>query len=712
MQYYKTFNSKEAQDISLEQVTNIILHDEELKKSTQMYRDLMAQGNEKAAKEVKERTPQVAVSFRMEGGRSKDCCRECLYQVMIDFDAKSPKERLSQEELERVKTIMRTSYYARSGYESISGLGYHIVVAFLLPEGIDIDMEKDPKRSEEIYQRAYRHIANLYSVWCGHPMDGECKNVNRMMGLSHDPQAVCRPDARQIRLTREELGIDADGCLVKVKTRKPVDKQGNPVAVHLGNHLERAMRMVEESGTAFEPGNRHNFVMRVSFILNRMGIDEDEAAEAADKEWLGRMDGKPSDVLHSCYKTASDEFGLWMPQGMALKTEIIKSFLATKALQYDLLTQKTRYRQQPDGQWQELKDRDENDLYIECCAETETNLTERLFHTVLNSSVVPEVNPLRDYVLSLPVWKPGMPDYISQVAGMVHMATPEEDETWHTCFRKWFTAMVAGWTDDTIVNHQVIVFVGRQGIYKSTWINHLLPPQLTAYATDNVDIERLDKDEQLRAAEYGLINIDELDKMTDRQLNKLKQMITTTNVDVRAPFGRHKEKRVRVASYAASGNKQEFLTDHTGNRRWLPFHVVSIDSPFTHRLPYDGLYAQALYLVQSGFNYWFNLADIQQLEEHVESFMIPTNEEQLVPLYFSPAQAEDPGSVFLTLAEISAKITIYGNLKKNPEPRRLGAIMTKLGYQKERNGHNRTRGYYVRENTQSEIERMRHPEIF
>ena len=237
MQYYKTFNSKEAQDISLEQVTNIILHDEELKKSTQMYRDLMAQGNEKAAKEVKERTPQVAVSFRMEGGRSKDCCRECLYQVMIDFDAKSPKERLSQEELERVKTIMRTSYYARSSYESISGLGYHIVVAFLLPEGIDIDMEKDPKRSEEIYQRAYRHIANLYSVWCGHPMDGECKNVNRMMGLSHDPQAVCRPDARQIRLTREELGIDADGRLVKVKTRKPVDKQGNPVAVHLGNHL-------------------------------------------------------------------------------------------------------------------------------------------------------------------------------------------------------------------------------------------------------------------------------------------------------------------------------------------------------------------------------------------------------------------------------------------------------------------------------------------
>ena len=712
MMYYKTFNSKEAQDVSFEQVIDMIRNDEELQKRTQMYRDLMAQGNEKAAKEVKESTPQVAVSFRMEGGRGKDNCRECLHQVLIDFDAKDSKDRLPTDELERVKTIMRTSYHALLGYESISGLGYHVVVAFLLPEGIDIDMQADAKRAEEIYQRAYRHIANQYAVWCGHPMDRECKNVNRMMGLSHDPQAVYRPDARQIRLTREELGIDKDGHLVKMKTPKQaVDKQGNAVSVHLGDRLERAVRMVEEADMAFAPGNRHNFVMRVSFILNRMGVDQDEAAEAVDREWLGQMDGRPSDVLHSCYKTASDEFGMWLPQGTSLKTEIIKSFLGTKTLQYDLLTQKTR-QQQDDGQWHELKDRDENDLYIECCADADTNLTEKLFHTVLNSSVVPEVNPLRDYVMALPQWSDGMPDYIQQTASMVHMATPEEQELWHECFRKWFVAMVAGWTDDSIVNHQVIVFVGRQGIYKSTWINRLLPPQLTAYTTDNVDIERLDKDEQLRAAEYGLINIDELDKLTDRQLNKLKQMITTTNVDVRAPFGRHKEKRVRVASYAASGNKQEFLTDQTGNRRWLPFHVVSIDSPYTHHMPYEGMYAQAMHLLQSGFNYWFDLADIQSLEEHVETFMVPQSEEDIIAVHFSPAKAEEAGSVFLTLGEISAKIVTYGNLKKSPDNRRLGAIMTKLGFEKERKGRACRRGYYVREHTQDEIERLRHPEIF
>ena len=714
MDYFQNFNSKDGCDITFEQLAEIIRSDEDLKKNTALYRDLMAQGHDKAAKNVKESTPQVAVSFRMEGGKGKENCRECHHQVLIDFDAKNPQERLPADELERVKTFLRTSYHALFGYESISGLGYHIVVPFILPEGIEIDMAKDPRQGEEIYTRVYRCIANQYAVWCGHEVDKECKNINRMMGLSHDPIVAYRPDARPFRLTREELGIDADGKLIKMKTpKRAVDKAGNPVSVPLGDHLARAEKMVEESGTVFAKGSRHNFIMHVSFILNRMGVDEDEAAQALDDTYLGRMDGKPSDVLHSCYKTARDEFGVWMPQrsNTAVKTEIIASFLRKQQLQYDILTQKTR-RQQDDGQWTELKERNENDLYMDCCAESGVNITEKLFHTVLNSSVVPEVNPLREYVLSRAAWTPDMPDYIGQAAAMVHMVSDEEDQIWRQCFPKWFVAMVAGWTDEQIVNHQVIVLVGRQGIYKSSWINRLLPPELQAYSTDHIDIDRLDKDEELRAAEYGLINIDELDKMTDRQLNKLKSMITTNNVNVRAPFGRHKEKRMRVATYAASGNKEEFLTDQTGNRRWLPFHVKAIDSPFKHRLPYDGMYAQAYYLLQHDFNYWFELDDINSLEQHVDAFMVPTSEEELIPIYFSPAKMEDAGSKFLTLAEISAKIVSLGNLKKNPDPRRLGAIMTKLGFEKSRSGHNSTRGYYVREHTESEIEQAHNPDVF
>lgn len=714
MQIFKNFKSSLAQDMSAQQVADMIRNDQELKKSTILYRDLMARGHEKAAKEVKENTPQVAVSFKMEGGKGKENCGECLYHVMIDFDAKNPDERLSDEELERVIYIMRTSNKVRLGYESISGLGYHIVVAFVLPDGITIDMKHDAKRSEEIYTRAYRSIANLYSVYCGHQMDMECKNVNRMMGLSHDPNVVCCPNARYFRLTREQLGIDADGNLIKMKTpRKALDKKGNRISIHLGDNLERAVKMVEESGINFTPGNRHNFVMRIGFILNRMGVDEDEAAEALDDEYLGRMDGRPSGILHSCYKSASDEFGIWIPSrsSKSVNTDIISNFLKKKELKFDVIKQITLEKTKG-KKWEEMDDRMENDLYIECCTESGINLSMHQFHAVLNSSAVPEVNPLREYVCSLPEWTPDMPNYIDQVASMVHTSSEEEDALWHQCFIKWFVAMVAGWTTIENVNHQVIVLIGRQGIYKSTWIRSLLPPQLANYVSDMLEVEHLDKDEQLRSVEYGLINLDEIDKLSERELNKLKAQVTTTHVDVRAAFGRNKKKRVRVASYAASGNKKEFLTDQTGNRRWLPFNVTAIDSPYKNKLPYEGMYAQALYLMKNGFNFWFDLDDIKALEGHIEEFMVTQNEEELIPIYFSPAQVDDAGVVFLTLSEIAAKIVAYGNLKKTPDNRRLGAIMTKLGFIKERVGHDNRCGYYVREHTQAEIDRIRHPESF
>ncbi len=711
MELFKDYYTREALVITHEQVFNIILTDKGLESSTKLHRELLTNGQSAAADKVKESTPQVAVSFHMEGGKDKNSCRECQYEVLVDFDAKKPEERLPKEELERVFTVLRTSNHTKLGYESISGLGYHVIVPFRLPDGVTIDLASDRQRGEEIFKRVHRYINNIYSVWCGHEMDKQCANINRMSGLSHDPLAVYHPDAYPFCPTREELGIDAEGHLVKMHTpTQALGKSGNRISVPLGNSLERAAKMVEDSGEYFVTGNHHNFVMRVSFILNRMGVDEEEAAQALDDAYRGEMKDIPSKTLHSCYKTAADEFGVWMPKRskVEVKTEVIAKFLRSQTLQYDVLTQKTQ-RMQDDGKWKELSEREENDLYMECCAQTDLNLTTQLFRTVLNSNVVPEVNPLMDYVVSLPKWTPNKPDFIDEVASMVHMASEAENQLWHQCFKKWMVAMVAGWEDENVVNHQVIVFIGKQGIYKSTWLNRLLPPQLAAYTTDHIDLDRLDKDERLRAAEYGLINIDELDKLTDRQLNKIKAMITSTHVDERASYGRHKEKRVRIASYVASGNKEEFLTDQTGNRRWLPFHVVSIDSPFSIIMPYEGMYSQALHLLHEGFNYWFDLNDIQRLKSHVDDFMVPVSEEQLIQVYFSPIKADQPGAQFLTLAEIGAKLTLCGNLRKEPEPRRLGAIMTKLGYEKATKGHNKMRGYIVYEHTQREVDKMHDP---
>ena len=172
---------------------------------------------------------------------------------------------------------------------------------------------------------------------------------------------------------------------------------------------------------------------------------------------------------------------------------------------------------------------------------------------------------------------------------------------------------------DEVVNQQVLVLIGRQGIFKTTWLEHLLPPELRAYGCKMANSTQLNKDERLRIAEYGLIALDEIDAMGAKELNVIKSVITASDISERAAYGYTKERRMRLASFCASGNKQEFLTDITGNRRWLPFLVESIINPFFITLPYEQIYAQAKWLIDKGFQYWFDLDDIETLEQHNEN---------------------------------------------------------------------------------------------
>ena len=141
--------------------------------------------------------------------------------------------------------------------------------------------------------------------------------------------------------------------------------------------------------------------------------------------------------------------------------------------------------------------------------------------------------------------------------------------------------------------------------------------------------------------------------MGAKELNVIKSVITASDISERAAYGYTKERRMRLASFCASGNKQEFLTDITGNRRWLPFLVESIVNPFFITLPYEQIYAQAKWLIDKGFQYWFDLDDIETLEQHNENFRAQENEEQLLAVYFD-IPAEGKGQ-FMTTAEISDK---------------------------------------------------------
>ena len=385
---------------------------------------------------------------------------------------------------------------------------------------------------------------------------------------------------------------------------------------------------------------------------------------------------------------------------------IYDNYVQFSRLRHDVISNKVQIsavsRQNSEEHvWRDITTSDINDIVCDCSAENGLQITAREVLAVLQSHRIPDVHPLREYVQNCRPYQPGEPDWIGWLSEQVTVEGGEEaQKQWRICFTKWFIAMVAAWLKDEVVNQQVLVLIGKQGIFKTTWLEHLLPPELRAYGCKMANSTQLNKDERLRIAEYGLIALDEIDAMSARELNVMKSVITASDISERAAYGYTKERRIRLASFCASGNKQEFLTDLTGNRRWLPFKVENILDPFTITLPYEQIYAQARYLIELGFQYWFDLDDIEQLERHNEDFRAQENEEQLLTVYFDiPA---DGYGQFMTTAEISDKLVIKGSIKKPMPLNRLGMILKKAGYIQKCPG-GKVRGWLVRERTADEI---------
>ena len=405
------------------------------------------------------------------------------------------------------------------------------------------------------------------------------------------------------------------------------------------------------------------------------------------------------------------------------------NYLQFRRLRHDIVSDKLQIRMESDlttlphttqplhhptpCYWREMTKQDINSIVCHCAQEYDANITSREVMTALQSDLIPDVHPLREYIHSLKPYTTDQPDWIDFVASQVKVKPSGEDakgnkargeELWRACFKKWFVAMVASWMKDDVVNHQVLVLIGKQGIFKTTWLEHLIPPHLRAYACKLANSNELNKDERLRIAEFGLISLDEIDSMNNRELNQLKSVITATDVNERAAYAYTKERRVRLASFCASGNRRDFLTDITGNRRWLPFEVESIQNPFTTILPYERMYAQAWALAQDPlFSYWFDLDEIEVLEQHNQHFRDESNEEQLLDVYFAVPTTDATNAKFLTTAEISERLIYYGNIKKPMTLSRLGVLLSQKGFLSVRRGNPSRRGWIIYERESQEV---------
>ncbi|MBR4920132.1 MAG: hypothetical protein IKZ62_02295 [Prevotella sp.] len=228
----------------------------------------------------------------------------------------------------------------------------------------------------------------------------------------------------------------------------------------------------------------------------------------------------------------------------------------------------------------------------------------------VNSDDIERYDPINDYLEHLPRW-----DGKDRVTSLA-LRVPTEWKEWTLLFHIWMRSMVAMWQGKGQLTGNALVplLIGRQGCGKSSFCRILLPRDLQDYYNDRINFKN-EQDLNLGLSSFGLINLDEFDKITQRQQIVLKYLVSTADLKYRPPYGKAYTSNRRYASFIGTTNEQTPLTDPSGSRRFL---CVTIDGDIDFETPVNHaqLYAQLVHEIREGERYWLSKDEEHQLMKH------------------------------------------------------------------------------------------------
>ena len=713
----------------LEGVANLIRTDEKLAVFTRSYRQT-------GSKTFKNESQLFAVPCLFEGGKGRSNIRQLTGMSLVDFDHVLPTDGTADKAdttaLHELKAKIIADPHTLMSYITMSGNGLRVIFTYeIAPEFSGIPKDEDEvKKFEAYYQQAFYAGNAYYEKLLVAKADMQCKNITRLSGLAHDPEVFLRPQSEVTPFTAEEISTAATAYVKQSKE----DKQMQRIQTYFDTLIAPQLAKAK---IEFRSGSHNDYVMRVGYKLAERRFSKKVALRWAMQKF-GKDYPDTEQVINSCFANAAPHGkqgggGGSRGDSKTATVEEIKSFLDGHiSLRFNEITSRVEYKIPTDNtyahRFMPVNDRIVNSLWSQMSTITRVNIQD--MYRVIESDYVPVFNPFKEYLNSLPqitqtstdnvsdepgsckpivsqqqnlcksVKSVGENDYIRELAQTVRVKGGEQEQMlWHLYLKKWLVGMVASWISDDVVNNVILVLIGEQGAYKTTWFNYLLPPPLKQYFYTKTNANRMSKDDILTLAQYALVCCEELDTMRPAELNQLKAAVTMPSIDERAAYAHYHEHRKHIASFCGTGNNTQFLSDPTGNRRWLPFEVESIVSPRDHPFHYEGIYSQALALYESGFQYWFTKEEIQELNRHNRQFETPHLERELVSLYFRVPKEGENG-MFMTSARA---IQIIGTgISQKLNPTRVGLSFNELGFQRVR--YHGIRGYLVIQRTAEEMQ--------
>lgn len=692
---FKCLQAYESRAVGLHEVMRLIVHDADVEQKTLLYRDMAhCVSRDKANAEVKvKRMPAVSVGVLFKGmGRSAEQVAHATGLALCDLDDLTP------EMLEDARQKIIADPHTLLCYTTISGGGLRVLYRYTRG-GAPINCEA--------YPAAFLKGNKYYAQLTGCDYDKACSDYSRLSGLAHDAQAFLRMDSEPFVVSDEEMAVYS----MAVAPAEPGKPRRTYDAGTCHASPEEAwphvQRMLSRRGLGYTPGHRHDYMVHAVFLFNRFGSSVDDLLGWAAQEWGDMPAAEREGVIRHCYRHDT-EHGVWRIRQPSekrrhalLSTTEIRAWLSERCMvRYNVVSDQTVFllKQKADdaassypddagmlsaGAWQVVDDRVVESMRCQMEADTDKRVLTRDVGSVLTSDFSVLVHPVRDYVSALPAW-----DGQDRVGTLATRLTAEpvlpgqtQEEAQQSlawAFHKWLVAMVATWMSDNGANHQIFTIIGPQGIYKTTFFRFLLPPPLRGYFWENAHNSFASKDDRLALAENCLVEMEEVEAVTGRDMSELKALVTSESVKERRPYARYRSAKARLASFCASGNEQRFLTDLTGNRRWLCFCVSHIDDPRQWDMDYDQLYAQLRDEYISGFQYWFDKREEQRVERLNQPFRIASPEEQLITTRLRKPVGHEAAKL-MNSTMIAMHIS-GGHLSPSISIRKIGEVMRQLGY--------------------------------
>lgn len=558
------------------------------------------------------------------------------------------RELADEDACEALKQRAMQSPSTWAAFIGASGRTVKILVRVEPQNGV---LPKAEVEAEDFYVQAYRQLLAVYDGLLGCRITRMEPRLRYAFLLPFDESPLVNPDAVPFRVNTSLVAAADDTELhLLTQLEQPRDYR----EVDMDAYMRHELRYAAAANRVYEYLDnveyRSNewwkvFVTGVATELCSEGMAEEETVcllwhKLRFKDEPGLTEDFIRAVVQAVYATAKPVRRINDNGADELMRTLINRMETCYVLRYNTVMGYPEYR--PNHSWatpwrpvtDEVINTFTTDLMLSGLKVWDRDIRRYVFSTRVH-----DYNPVEDYL-----WKcSGKWDGRDRIRALAATVPTDNPKQWAEWFHTWFLAMVAQWQerDRRYGNAIVPLLVSEQGMHKSTFCRNLLPQELRSWGyTDNLSLGE-ERAVHLAMSQMLLVNLDEFNRISpQKQQGFLKNILQLPSVKVKRLYAKHIEEVPRLASFIATTNMPDVLTDPSGSRRFIGVKVTgSID--VSTKPNHEQLFAQAQTELENGARYWFDDAETALIMQHNRQFQQLPSALHFFLEHFEPGTAEN-----------------------------------------------------------------------